>query len=56
MTVTDPYVKVQLILDNKKWKKYKTAVRKQTLNPYFNETFSFNVPFDQIQASRAAVG
>ncbi|XP_036431752.1 synaptotagmin VIII isoform X2 [Colossoma macropomum] len=46
---SDPYVKVQLILDKKKWKKRKTTVKKQTLNPYFNESFTFEVSFEQIQ-------
>ncbi|XP_017555625.1 synaptotagmin VIII isoform X1 [Pygocentrus nattereri] len=46
---SDPYIKVQLILDKKKWKKKKTTVKKQTLNPYFNESFTFEVSFEQIQ-------
>lgn len=47
--IADPYVKIQLILDKKKWKRKKTSVKKQTLNPYFNESFTFDVSFDQIQ-------
>ncbi|XP_034272761.1 synaptotagmin-8 isoform X2 [Pantherophis guttatus] len=47
--LSDPYVKVQLILNKKKWKKKKTTVKKNTLSPYFNEAFVFEVPFNLIQ-------
>ncbi|XP_033010904.1 synaptotagmin-8 [Lacerta agilis] len=47
--LSDPYVKVQLILNKKKWKKKKTSVKKNTLHPYFNEAFVFEVPFSLIQ-------
>ncbi|NWI78781.1 SYT1 protein, partial [Dryoscopus gambensis] len=47
--LSDPFVKVHLILNRKKWKKKKTSVKKNTLSPYFNEMFVFEVPFSQIQ-------
>ncbi|NXL78149.1 SYT1 protein, partial [Leptocoma aspasia] len=47
--LSDPFVKVHLILNRKKWKKKSTSVKKNTLSPYFNEVFVFEVPFSQIQ-------
>ncbi|NXL95901.1 SYT1 protein, partial [Alectura lathami] len=47
--LSDPFVKVHLILNKKKWKKKTTSVKKNTLSPYFNEVFVFEVPFNQIQ-------
>ncbi|XP_067849599.1 synaptotagmin VIII [Heptranchias perlo] len=47
--LSDPYVKIRLMLNKKKFKKKKTTVKKNTLNPYFNESFSFDVAFEEIQ-------
>ncbi|KAJ8795585.1 hypothetical protein J1605_002347 [Eschrichtius robustus] len=48
--LAEPYVKVQLVLNQRKWKKKKTSARKGTATPYFNEAFTFLVPFSQIQS------
>ncbi|XP_075423012.1 synaptotagmin-8 [Ascaphus truei] len=46
---SDPYVKVHLALNKKKWKRKKTEVKKNTLSPYYNEAFAFQVSLQQIQ-------
>uniref|UniRef100_A0A3Q2IAV8 Synaptotagmin 8 n=1 Tax=Equus caballus TaxID=9796 RepID=A0A3Q2IAV8_HORSE len=48
-TLADPYVKVQLMLNQRKWKKRKTQARKGPAAPYFNEAFAFLVPISQVQ-------
>lgn len=48
-TLLDPFVKVVLQHNGKRIKKKKTTVKQNTLNPYFNESFSFEIPFAQIQ-------
>lgn len=45
----DPYVKVWLQFGDKRIEKRKTAIFKCTLNPVFNDTFSFNVPWEKIR-------
>lgn len=49
MPLADPYVKIQLLQGGKRLKKKKTTVKKNTLNPYYNESFSFEIPLEQMQ-------
>ncbi|MBN3288772.1 SYT1 protein, partial [Polyodon spathula] len=43
---SDPYVKVFLLPDKKK--KFETKVHRKTLNPTFNEQFTFKVPYAEL--------
>lgn len=45
----DPYVKVWLQFGDKRMEKRKTPIFKCTLQPVFNESFSFNVPWEKIR-------
>ncbi|KAM4847014.1 synaptotagmin-8 [Thomomys bottae] len=47
--LAEPYVKVQLLLNQRKWKKRATSPQKGTAAPYFNQAFTFSVPVSQIQ-------
>lgn len=53
--LSDPYVKIILQQNGKRIKKKKTTVKKNTLNPYFNESFSFEIPFEQIQKVQVVI-
>uniref|UniRef100_A0A914Y9Y9 C2 domain-containing protein n=1 Tax=Panagrolaimus superbus TaxID=310955 RepID=A0A914Y9Y9_9BILA len=43
---SDPYVKLFLMPDKKK--KFQTKVQRKSLNPVFNETFVFKIPYSEI--------
>ncbi|XP_030632902.1 synaptotagmin-6 [Chanos chanos] len=43
---SDPYVKIYLLPDRKR--KFQTRVHRKTLNPTFDETFQFPVPYDEL--------
>ncbi|XP_048149278.1 LOW QUALITY PROTEIN: synaptotagmin-3 [Corvus hawaiiensis] len=51
---SDPYVKIYLLPDRKK--KFQTKVLRRTLNPEWDETFSFGVPFGELPARRLHFG
>ncbi|KAG8198552.1 hypothetical protein JTE90_026453 [Oedothorax gibbosus] len=53
--LSDPYVKIALMLNGKRMKKKKTSIKKCTLNPYYNESFTFEIPFEQIQKVQLVV-
>lgn len=42
--LADPYVKVSLICDGRRLKKKKTSIKKNTLNPTYNEAIIFDIP------------
>ncbi|KAI0230951.1 Synaptotagmin-7 [Lamellibrachia satsuma] len=46
---SDPYVKIWLMHDGKKTEKKKTATKERDLNPVFNESFVFNVPYERVR-------
>lgn len=50
--LSDPFVKLALYIDGKRVKKKKTEIKKCTLNPQFNESFSFEVSPEQMQTAQ----
>lgn len=53
--LSDPYVKLALFSYGKRMKKKKTSIKKCTLNPHYNESFSFEIPFERIQKMQLVV-
>lgn len=45
--LADPYVKIYLLYNGQRIAKKKTHVKKRTLNPVFNESFLFDVPYNE---------
>ncbi len=46
---TDPYVKITIKDGERRLKKKKTTTKKHTLNPYYNESFTFDVPIQLLE-------
>jgi len=44
MFVSDPYVKMYLLVGGQRVSKKKTHVKRRTLNPVFNESFVLELP------------
>ncbi|KAL3201588.1 hypothetical protein MRX96_012616 [Rhipicephalus microplus] len=43
----DPYVKIYLLYNDQRIAKKKTHIKKRTVNPVFNESFVFEVPYNE---------
>jgi Ca2+-dependent lipid-binding protein len=54
-TRTDPYIKLHIVQGTKRLFKKKTTVKKNTLNPYFNESFKFKILPNLINVSRVPI-
>ncbi|NXY82534.1 SYT3 protein, partial [Alcedo cyanopectus] len=44
----DPYVKASLMAEGRRLKKRKTSIKKNTLNPSYNEALVFDVPHESV--------
>ncbi|CEF66307.1 C2 domain and Synaptotagmin domain-containing protein [Strongyloides ratti] len=43
---SDPYVKLSILPEKKQ--KFETKIKRNNLNPFFDETFLFNIPFNEL--------
>ncbi|NWV43988.1 SYT3 protein, partial [Grantiella picta] len=46
----DPYVKASLMAEGRRLKKRKTSIKKNTLNPNYNEALVFDVPHESVNS------
>lgn len=47
----DPFVKIQLVHGLKLAKTKKTSCKRATIDPFYNESFSFKVPQEELESA-----
>ncbi|XP_076444994.1 synaptotagmin-7-like isoform X2 [Babylonia areolata] len=52
---SDPYVKIWMYFGNTKVEKKKTNIKMRTLNPVYNESFIFEIPWEKIREASLEV-
>ncbi|KAK6169956.1 hypothetical protein SNE40_018470 [Patella caerulea] len=52
---SDPYVKIWLSFGQNRVEKKKTTIKKRTLNPVFNESFIFDIPWEKLREASLEV-
>ncbi|XP_010398427.1 synaptotagmin-like protein 3 isoform X1 [Corvus cornix cornix] len=51
----NPYVKVYLLPDKSPWNKRKTAVKKSTVDPEFDETLKYKIEYSQLRSRQLQI-
>ncbi|NXB59903.1 SYTL3 protein, partial [Struthidea cinerea] len=51
----NPYVKVYLLPDKSPWSKRKTAVKKSTVDPEFDETLKYKIEYSQLRSRQLQI-